>query len=172
MNFLTLDLATRIGFTLGPLPERRFAIGSHILPSTQDDIGGFLDAYLGWLRHMISEHDVYYIAFEMPILPKVTSLATLRKLYGLCGLTELVALRANRLKCREANLGAVRKFMCGNAFAKKHRVVEMVEHYGYKVDDDDQADAVALRLYAISRERPELLRAWGMDLGPLGMSAA
>ena len=95
------------------------------------------------------------------------------KLYGLCAHTEFFCNREN-IKCREASIPTVRKFLCNNGHAKKDQVMRAVETYGYKVDNHDEADAIAMRLYTIGQERKDLLQGplFQMDLGELGARRA
>ena len=91
MALLTLDLATRIGWTCGRPDDTQFASGTHTLTKTGKDIGEFLRAFEEWFE--AATDDVTVVVFESPILPRTTSLATCRKLYGLAGALELFCLR-------------------------------------------------------------------------------
>lgn len=173
MNFLTLDLATNLGWTCGPIPDPKFSFGSHRLPSTGEDIGAFIYEYDTWLNNKIKSAEVYYVVFESPILHGLTNIATLRKLYGLASHTEFVCAKM-QIKCREANQSKVKAFMGvrGKGDAVKRAMVASVATYGYQVDNHDIADAIGVRLFTIGQERPDVLRHLKMDLGPLGMAAA
>jgi hypothetical protein len=171
VNFLTLDLASRVGWSCGPIPTRLFDFGSHQLPKTGTDIGAFIFEYDAWLQTMLD--DVYYIVFEQPIMPAITQIATLRKLYGLASHTEFVA-TTRGIKCREAPVQKVKSFMGVKRTGDqgKRDMVDAVARYGYEAEDHDAADAIGIRLFTISVERPELLRSMRLDLGPLGARAA
>jgi hypothetical protein len=173
MNLLTLDLASRIGFTCGPMPLPGFSFGSYQLPKTGTDIGSFIWEYDKWLRTMLEEHEVWYVVFEQPILHKMTQIATLRKLYGLCSHTEYVCTEY-QVKCREVNVQAIKRFMGVKRYGAegKQDMVDAVARYGYKCEDHDAADACGLRLYTVSVERPEALRLFRLELGPLGAAAS
>jgi Holliday junction resolvasome RuvABC endonuclease subunit len=163
---LTLDLATRIGFTLGPVNDRSFKFGTHQLPHTGMELGRSAVAFEVWLTEIL-ERGVTDVVFESPVMPRIANVITLRKLYGLAYHTELVcALR--KVTVREANVSAVRKFIAGSGRAKKHDVVAAVRLYGFDARDHDEADAIAIRLYTIANDFPGLSRNFGLELGMLG----
>lgn len=177
MRLLVLDLATATGFCFGteagPVQH-----GSFKLPSTGEDIGAFLEAYCDWLRARIEGDKPTEIVFESPILPGTTNLATCRKLYGLSGVTELIARKA-RIACSEANLIDIRRHFIGAARPPKDVTCEpgckrkqcghcrmarrkwiktatmkMCRVRGFDPMDDNAADALALFSYIASLRQP------------------
>lgn len=175
MILLTLDLSSRVGWTLGPASDPRFSFGTFVLPKTGEDIGAFAAAYNGWLNGWLGPMGVNFTVFESPILPKMTMLATLRKLYGLAWHTEFACARRGIL-CEEAPLGPVTQFMTGRMVwskgQRKSKMVEAAKLYGYDVKTDDEADAIGVRLWTISKKWPDLMRNFGIDLGALGAAAS
>lgn len=162
MRALCLDLASRVGFAVGGPLCGVVAHGSVQLPKTGEDVGKFLAHFRQWLGQAIERYGPTEIMFEMPILPETTALATARKLYSLCGITELVALDY-RIPIREANLSNIRMHFIGCARAPKEirikeirrrwlkdRTVAECRSRGFKVADDDEADALAVLSFAIS----------------------
>lgn len=169
MQLLTLDLARSVGWTCGPMPDPCFAYGTARLPAPSENLAVFFQAYEAWLNAKCGEgQGVNYIVFEAPIMPKFTRIETLRQLYGLCAITELLAINCN-IKCREASIPKIRKFMCGSGSAKKQDVWTAVRACGYRPSTTDESDAIALRFYVIGHERVDLLKKMRMDLGPLGI---
>lgn len=162
---LTLDLATVLGWTLGDVADRKFRSGHHRLPSTKDDIGAFAAAYGDWLAANID--DVTVVVFEAPILAKKTQLATVRKLCGLCYHTELTC-TALGIKCYEAHLSSVKKAIGGHGRADKNDMVSAVQSYGYDVTEENEADAIAVRLYTIMTRHKEYAADFGLEMGLLG----
>jgi len=154
MRDLALDLATRLGFAFG-VDGVVESHGSFRLPSTGPDIGSFLLAYRGWFLHALAVWQPDCITFEMPILPETTQIVTLRKLYGLCGLTEMLAI-PDRIEVREANLTDIRKHFIGVARAPTHiekdrrrqwikqRTIAECRERGFEPEDDNAADALAM----------------------------
>lgn len=166
MKTAFLDLATIIGFCVGDETQVE-EHGSFRLPSTGSDIGAFLDAYRNWLRFGVTRWVPNEIVFESPILPHTTNLHTCRKLYGLCGMTELIA-RDHAIPCREANLTDIRGHFIGAPRAPrtvtctpgckakqcgrcknarrawiKETTISECRALGFRTEDDNDADALA-----------------------------
>ena len=169
MKLLALDLATHLGFAFGDefVVERH---GSYRLPKTGENIGKFLAEYIEWLDVEIDATRPDQIVFESPILPATTNLATCRKLYGLCGITELKA-QHRGVECREANLMDIRRHFIGMARApsavlKEHRrawikdrTQSVCRSKGFLPCDDNAADALALFSYVMwSADHSYMLR--------------
>lgn len=163
-RLLVLDLATVVGFAVGT--ERGIEDhGCHRLPSTGTDIAAFLKAYRAWLTSMIQRHLPNEVVFEMPILPSVTNLATLRKLYSLAGLTELITKDLGS-RVSEANLMDIRRHFIGTARAPKEipkpdrrqwmkdEITTACRARGFRPGSDDAADAIALFSYFMSCRVP------------------
>lgn len=167
MRILCLDLATSLGWACGG-PDRPISHGVIKLPKTGEDIGRFLAAYREWLGHAIEEMAPTEIIFEAPILLGLTSITTLRKLYSLAGVTELVAFDYE-LPVREANLTDIRKHFIGVTRAPKEivkerrrqwmkdRIVGECRGRGFDVAGDDDADAIAILSYGISLKHPSFV---------------
>ncbi|MDE2472622.1 MAG: hypothetical protein KGL35_28820 [Bradyrhizobium sp.] len=164
---LTLDLSSRsVGWTCGMLEDLRFASGTQLFPKTGDDIGAFIDLHIQWLESALN--GVGLCVMEAPILPKATSLATCRKLYGQSAVTEYLC-RKHKIECLEVSNMSVKAFF-GVAGAKdpKAAMMDAVLRYGYDALTDDEADAIAIRLYIINKRFPHLAARFGLDLGLLG----
>lgn len=152
---LALDLATRIGWACwkkGHAPH----YGSHKLPSAQlpnggVDLGRFASAYSLWLQDMIKAFGVTAMAFEAPILPGNTQIATARKLMGLAVMTEYIG---NRLGLRyfEVRAPEARKWFFGKGGGKrsemKSMAVEECHRRGFQPKSDDEADALCVLDFA------------------------
>lgn len=166
MRLLCLDLASRLGWSCGTLLAQPVSHGVMQLPKTGEDIGRFLTAFRDWLGHAVEELAPTEILFESPILPNTTGLAVLRKLYGLAGVAEMVALDYS-IPIREANLNDIRKHFIGTARAPKQiklkelrrrwlkdETVEQCHKRGFRVVDDNDADSLALLSYALCLKQP------------------
>ncbi len=163
---LTLDLATVLGFTVGHVSDRKFRSGHYRLPSTGTDIGAFAQAYDDWLRSAL-DNGVTECVMECPVLPRKTTLATVRKLTGLAWHTEWACF-SNGIKVYEAHLQSVKKAIGGHGRAQKSDIIAAVQRYGYPVTEENEADAIAVRLYTIMTRHPELAESFGLDMGLLG----
>jgi Holliday junction resolvasome RuvABC endonuclease subunit len=164
-TILALDLATATGFAVGEPSDPVPLFGTHTLPSTGEDVGAFGVAYEDWLLGMVDQHDPELVIFEMPILPKQTSLQTVRKLTGLAFATETVCTR-RRLRCREGRASTVKKQFTGYGHAEKADTQAICRRYGWRVQTGDEGDACALWAYAIICFAPD--HASRFQLGPLG----
>lgn len=165
MILMTLDLATSLGWSRGDIADPHFQFGTHRLPSTGEDIGRFAVVFDSWLHD--AAEGVDQVVFESPILPKQTSLVTVRKLSGLAWHVEFFC-KVNGLRCEEVSYSSVKKFVAGHGFAKKPEMIAAVRRYGYDVQTDDEADAVGARLYTVAMQRPDLMGALRLDMGQLG----
>jgi Holliday junction resolvasome RuvABC endonuclease subunit len=152
------------------MPDPAFLYGTAKLQAPTD-LGLYFREYELWLNDKCETNNVAYIAFEAPVLPRFTNINTLRQLYALCGITELIANKRG-IKCREAQISKIRKFICHDGGADKDAVWKMIRLYGYQPSTLDESDAIALRLYVVGRERVALLKDFrGLELGPLSTAA-
>jgi hypothetical protein len=167
MKLMVLDLATVAGFCVGDEAGVQDH-GSFKLPSTGGDIGTFLSAYRTWLLAAIDRWAPTEIVFEMPILPSTTNLATVRKLYSLCGVTELLA-KERAIRCAEANLMDIRRHFIGASRAPscvpakerrqwiKERTISECRRRGFRPIDDNAGDALALFSFVMTSRRSTFL---------------
>lgn len=143
-KILTLDLAASTGFAVGaPGTVPRF--GSHKFVSTGDNFGRHQANARAWLTSLIFEEDPVLIGYEQPSLFGITTPATVIKLCSYASTVEEVCLRENLdVTIRQINPSSLKKFFTGNGKAKKPDMVKAAHRYGFKVDNDDEADAVAM----------------------------
>lgn len=176
MRVLALDLATCTGFALGSLADGVIEYGSHRLPKTGEDVGLFLIHHRDTLDRLIARTKPDELIFESPALfgAKKTTLATLRKLYGLAGVTEMVAMEAG-ITCFEENIETITTHFLGKGpgvprrgDARKEATVKRCRERGWPTRDDNQADALALLDLALALKDP----ARAMDATPLFGSGA
>lgn len=57
------------------------------------------------------------------------------------------------IECVGVGVSTIKKYIAGHGFASKDEVISAVNSAGYSVSDDNEADALALLLYALD-ERP------------------
>ena len=163
---LALDLATNTGVCAGrgdQLPSL-----SHVrMPSTGDDVGRFLCFYRDWFLKALDEHTPSVVVFESPILPATTSLATVRKLAGLAGVTEMIC-NDEGIDCREVAGATVKLALTGSGRAKKPDMVRACRAYGlnphtYIKDGEeasDEADAFGAWLASVRQIHPDHAARW------------
>lgn len=163
---LALDLATNTGVCAGAgdtLPSLRRVR----LPSTGEDVGRFLVAFEDWLRPLVEEVEPTLIVYESPLLGADGSIHTRRKLFGLAGVTEMIAHREG-LDCREVAATSAKKALTGSGRAEKWQMVEACRAYGLDPhtyikdgrDASDEADSFAVWLAALRVMRPAVADRW------------
>lgn len=166
---LILDLATWVGWAVGPLDglpaPQPLEIGSgfraaqpfcgrHRIAPTGVSLGFFGTSYRAWLFDMIAVHGPQVIVFEAPWVggPKLNQ-NTARKLMGLAWETEVVA-HERGVRCFEVNVVDARKHFVGRGTGKrelmKRLVMERCAALGWKVGSDDEADACALYDFTVA----------------------
>ena len=167
---VALDLATLTGFAYGPGDTGELPmLGSVRMPSTGDDLGRFLRFYRDWLTGMLSEVEPTILIYESPVLHNSTSLMTVRKLNGLCGMTEVVAGDLNlayrkngdaEIELAEVSPTSVKKALTGNGRAEKDDMIRAARLYGLNPACSDEADAFGVWLYAVRKRFPTLAHHW------------
>ena len=167
-NILALDLATHCGWAVNP-PHEEPDFGTEVLPSTGDAVGPFIAAFDAWLKRTIEDQKPALIIYEQPSIFAKTTPQTVIKLNGLATHTEFVC-HQRSITVRSANPSQLKKFATGNGRADKPMMVAAARRRGWKVTDDNQADAAWVRAWAIfCFAAPEYRRQF--DLGPLGAVA-
>lgn len=161
MILAALDIATNTGFAIGDHLDTDAApiVGCHRLPKTGRDYGQFGEVFDRWLRTLIEKHKVEFIVYETPILPAQTQIETLRKLYSLGTICEMVA-RDMDVIVEETDMQTVRKHFIGVTRAPKEipqpqrrawikkKIMDRCFAYGWKPLNDDEGDALATLHYA------------------------
>ena len=149
-GLLALDVATRTGWAFWR-PGEKIESGVLRLPPASRGLGRSLCKYDAWLSSRLYHFTPDLVVFQAPILPKNSQIQTLRTLYSLAGLTELLCDRHN-IECREAKNSEVLKHFTGSAGgkreARKERVIAACEVRGWKPEDDNEADALAILDYS------------------------
>jgi crossover junction endodeoxyribonuclease RuvC len=164
-RILALDLSSRVGWACGPVDgEPHF--GVKVIGKPGESIGKFASLFDDWLADLITSEEPTIIVFESPILPRATRPETARKLMGLAWHTELVAHR-REIECREVQIQSVKKFFAGNGRAGKAEMIAAARRRGWKVTDDNIADA--LGMWALSIHSVDIRRLF--SLGHCGTAA-
>ena len=146
-KILAFDLATQTGWACGA-PEDLPTFGTHNFPSTGDNIGRHQSNARAWFNQMLNAHRPAYVIFEQPSLFGKTTPTTMRKLCALANTLEEVCLE-QKIKCEQGNPKRVKKFWTGNGNADKAMMFRFARRYGFKVHNDDEADAIAHWFYAV-----------------------
>lgn len=97
-------------------------------------------------------------------------MVTVRKLSGLSWHTEFRC-KERGIEVCEAQIQSVKKYFTGSGRAQKPDMIQAAKSLGYDVKNDDESDAIAVRLYTIEQRFPELQDRFKLALGPLGAAA-
>lgn len=164
---LALDLATHTGWAFGSTEKGIITCGTEILPSTGDLVGRFCLSYRRWLRRKHAELKPDEWVFEAPILPSKTQPITVRKLMGLCCVTEEEA-EIYSIPVFEELQQRVRVYFIGTAAAPKdikvtavrkmwlkQKAMEKCESVGVKAPDHNAAEACGLLALRLSQLDPD-----------------
>lgn len=170
MTILALDLSVRgTGYCVGA-PAGPYACGTRAFSART--IGDMLNQFYDWLEDMIRDHGVTFLCFEQPVRPfAAANLDTMRKLYSLAGVAEMVA-QHHGVRVRECNNATAKKIAYGNGRfttqQKKQHGVSLIRTWpGFEPDTHDSADACAVfittlktwhedEFCALNRRRDEL----------------
>lgn len=150
-SVLALDLATQFGWAiwrkrdLGDAGSVEF--GSVLLPSTGSDLGALLQHYHTWLSVKIASRGVEVVVYESAYMARDPTV--FRRLACLGGVTELVCAQLSVPFCYEEKASSVFKHFVGRKgkierAEKKRLTVQKCHSFGWSVENDDQADALAL----------------------------
>lgn len=152
---LALDCSTNVGWAVFERPAGPVRFGTWRAPKTflQSEYGRSFVALEAWLVDQLTRYVPDVVAFEAPIMPfagfieQRSSLDVVRLLIGLATVVELVAVRAGA-RCIEVPVPTAKKRVCGTGRATKRDMINAVVNLGHLVEDDHQADAIAVGLAA------------------------
>lgn len=177
-GILALDLATWTGHAIWRPGLTSPRAGVLRLPKSGEDVGRFVYVFEQWLKAYLNFERPRYVVFEAPYVGEKTSQETARKLMGLAVVTELVchAFKQGGADCRylEVNNAPVRTHFLGEGSrsnryrrpgeelrdALKRMTVETCAQKGWQVDDDNEADALAVLDFAAYTLRNAVTVPW------------
>lgn len=125
------------------------------LPPLGSDLGGLAQVLEAIVVTLIERFEPTSLAYEAPLLLRHDALLTLRKVYGLGMVLELIAARRG-LPVSEMDPKRIKAVMTGDAYAKKSAVVAAAKRLGVQLPatkaagQEDAADAVGCAIIALS----------------------
>lgn len=159
-RLLATDLSSSVGWALlerGVPPT----FGTERLPpALGEDQGARFSRLHDWLGEMQGRHAFDALAYERPILPRkagdlATTMDTLTLLWGLCTVVRLYA-HQQGMPCVACPVDQAKITLTGSKHAKKDdMVVAAMKTMNWTVEDDHQADAGAVGLWAYERLWPK-----------------
>lgn len=167
-GILALDLATLLGWACS-MPGEAPRFGSFHIVSDRGD-GYFFASFEGWLTDIIAVHDPRLMVVEAPVLnhgngrdgKNRTSIQTAFRLMGLVAIAMKVA-EQKGVRYDRANNSSIKKDATGNGHATKPDMVRAMVLRGWRVNNDNEADALAILFWAERKWAPKTPRA----IGPL-----
>lgn len=152
---LTLDLATTMGWSAGPVGEIPRTGALRLAPpgASPGEVGrGFLRWFSDFRKLEPECRDCW---FEAPFDPRhmgaKTNASTARILIGLAFAAEMLA-EASGMRVVEAHVNEVRKHILGHGRWKKDEAKPLIQaamvERGIAFSDDNAADAAAIHVYA------------------------
>jgi Holliday junction resolvasome RuvABC endonuclease subunit len=168
MRVLGVDIATNSGFAVDLISGGEKPLtGTFRAEHFGDELGRAFVVFERWLEDMIRVHRPEVLAFEAPLVfggrdgsTRHTTHQTIRKLFGLASIAELVGYRAE-LQVFECHIQSVRKHFVGSGRADKREVLHRCRVLGWPVADDNAADAAAVWSFAKSALQSNAAKAGG-----------
>ena len=181
MNILALDLAINTGWSLGRLGDHVPAFGSIRFGAVECSHEARFAHALEWTSDFLKRHhnDVDVVVFEQPLHfglrrsngKSASGPGNDEISYGLAAIVQAVAHLRGVYDVRQARVIDIRRFFLGDNPKRniaKRETVGRCKALGIKVEDDNQADAIALWFFQCAQMRPEL----GLRTSPLFAGAA
>lgn len=149
---LGLDMASATGWAV---MQRG---GPHIFDTWNarftGDYGHLYAKLFAWLGQMRQVHGFEAIGYETPWLnPEGDTMHKLRILHGFPVVAATFA-GIHKMPCIEVGARDAKKALTGNSYAKKHEMVLAARRLGWKVKNDDEADAGAVGMCVIEQVWP------------------
>ncbi|MBD9476482.1 hypothetical protein IB268_26465 [Achromobacter sp. ACM01] len=156
VNILALDLGTKTGFAL----RRRDGTCRHgtevFTPRKSWSEGQKWARYRAWLAGVIRDEQIHRVVYEQVIRHEVKGRPVwdAAHAYGAFeAITHMVCDGFN-IRAHGVNLSTVKKSFTGSGRAKKEDMVLQAKTRGFKVVDDNNADALAILHWAVAQELP------------------
>lgn len=146
MTILTFDCATQTGWCAGDGADIPI-LGTVNMPSAVEP-GEFLDFWARWLERQLDEVKPRVVVFEAPILPRETSITTVRKLVGMAGVLEMLLTR-RKIEHSECTTSQVKKYLTGDGKAEKPDMMRAAKKCGVMPKNYDEADAFGVWLLGV-----------------------
>ena len=164
-GILTLDCGHVFGWAYA-FPGDEPVYSHLILPKPN---GKGFNIFRDWLIARIVDYQPRLIVYEEPILnhygPAKTSLQTAQWLIGLYAhVVEIAFIQG--VRCEPANVSQIKRFLTLDGKAKKGAMIAAIEACGWHPETSDEADALAILLWAEVQYAPKIRRNAG-SFGPL-----
>lgn len=142
MKILAIDPAATTGYC----SETESGIWVVNLPKWKFSKGQKLEFFFNYLKPYITNNDIELVVYEKPGGTHYNGLRSHANFEALI----LLACSQAGILAQEYSAKTIKKYITGNGNSKKEAVVQAVKKLGYKPQDDNEADAIALYLLAKS----------------------
>jgi len=138
----------------GPLTISSFSVNKKCRGDVGAQIHNFREQLIPRMK------GVEIVLLERPVLPfGKLNYDTLRVLYGIAGIVEVLAIDYD-IPCYDVQNGKHKKLIYGKGGAKPTNTVELAGAWGFECENDDEADACGVFLYATQKMYEEDFKHW------------
>jgi Holliday junction resolvasome RuvABC endonuclease subunit len=151
-SILALDLANHTGYAVRRRDGKILHGVENFSPRASWSPGQRWQRFRSWLAETIVSHNINAIAYEVVIQAQGRSSVAAGDVYGgFKAVMEMVA-DSHRLEIHPVHVATVKKTWTGNHMAKKPDMVIQAKARGFRVEDDNEADALAILHWAMAKE--------------------
>lgn len=154
MTFLALDLGSDCGFAI--FKNDKFISGTKKLKTYKEKFGARFYEFRKWLLKIIERHDIKAVFFERVYGHKGTEAA---HCYGGFMYTLASVCLQHNIPCIGLTVQEIKKFMTEKGNATKDEMIAAAKRKGFDPETDDEADAIAIMLFAIKGSSGKDLKA-------------
>lgn len=154
VNILALDLGTKTGFALRRRDGAMRYGTVDFTPRASWAPGQKWQRFRSWLSTTITENNVTQIAFEDVKRHGPGQVLAAHAYGGFRAMLEMVA-DQHRVTLIPFGVGQIKKHWTGSGVAKKDAMIQQAKARGFRVLDDNNADALAILHLAIASEKRE-----------------
>ena len=151
VNILALDLGTKCGFCVRSRAGQIIHGTADFTPRASWSPGQKWQRFRSWLTGLVLEQNVTKIAFEDVKRHALGAVLAAHAYGGFRAMLEMVA-DQHRVALQPFGVGQIKQHWTGNGAAKKEDMIAQAKIRGFRVVDDNDADAIAILHIALSDE--------------------
>lgn len=149
-NVLALDLATRCGWAYAMRDGKQRSGTELFKPGRLDHNGQRWAQMRAWLSEVAREMGEIHVVYYEDVKRHVSNLSA-RVYFGYLAILEAWC-AANNVRLVGVGVGTIKKHFTGFGNATKEDMIAEAKRRGFKVIDDNHADALAILSYGVKRE--------------------
>ena len=148
MKILALDFSTNTGYAISP---GQVSGVKNLKPKSAQRPGGRYQKLRALLKLLHAEHVIEMVVIEQALPGNQRSFISSEYAHGYTAVAQLWC-ADNNIPLRMAHSGTIKKFITGKGNATKDTVMDVIRARGFRPIDDNEADALALMLWAMQGE--------------------